>query len=129
MRIVRMRDSYLSEGAERPDPTPVEKVIKKPRLGLNERIAAAIQAERLRARAEAEGYETFEEADDFDIDDEEPWPETIYERDLAPDPSAPDDPVPASQPDTEGSGSGEVTEGDQPSEAAPAAPPPDPDVT
>ena len=46
----------------------------------------AIQHERMRAAAEAEGYETFAEADDFDVPDEddiEPWSAYEMEEEFA----------------------------------------------
>lgn len=61
-----------------PDPVPVAppvSVMRKP--SLVEQVQALVRSERLRAEAAAGGYETFAEADDFDVDDDydpsSPW--------------------------------------------------------
>lgn len=65
-------------GCERLDPTPVALPVafKRPPT-IQEQIAQMIRSERLRQAAEAAGYETFEESEDFDVDDDfdpkSPW--------------------------------------------------------
>lgn len=73
-------------GRERPDPRPME-----PPLGyrrsptLAEQIAAAVRSEALARAAEAEGMETFDEADDFDVGDDYD-PSSPYEQYFEPTP-------------------------------------------
>lgn len=63
---------YLDDGGEYPDPTPMA-----PPLGYKKQpsmvslIRDMIASDNLRKAAEAAGMETFEEADDFDVDDPE----------------------------------------------------------
>lgn len=61
-------------GHEIPDPTPVAAAIgHRPGPTLREQIRDMIQSEKLRMEAEAAGFESLEEADDFDVgDDYEP---------------------------------------------------------
>lgn len=67
-------------GREIPSDIPME-----PPLGyvqapsLMEQIQQMVRGERLRAEAEAAGFETFEESDDFDIPDDPLEPLTAYE--------------------------------------------------
>ena len=62
------------KGNEVPDPTPMEPpvgFVSQPPL--REQIRQMVLSERLRLEAEAAGAETFEEADDFDVpDDQDP---------------------------------------------------------
>lgn len=66
-------------GREVPDPTPVSVPagLSRP-LSLQEEIKRFMRSEQMRIAAEAEGLETFEEADDFDVD-EDPDPLSAYE--------------------------------------------------
>ena len=69
-------------GEETPDPTVLEPpvgFIQQPPL--REQIRQMVLSERLRQEAEAAGQETFEEADDFDVADDEDPPGTRYELD------------------------------------------------
>lgn len=63
---------YLDEhGRELPDPTPIAPPVgfrRQPSLA--EQIRAMVRSERLRQEAEAQGFETFEEADDFEVGDD-----------------------------------------------------------
>lgn len=70
---------YDEHGREILDPTPVAMPVgfKRP-PSLDERIRAFVRTELSRQAAE-EGNETFEEADDFDVPDEEESPLSRYE--------------------------------------------------
>lgn len=70
-------------GREIPDPTPMEVPHdwKRP-LSLHEEIRRFVRSE-LSRQAEAQGEESFEEADDFDVD-EDPDPLSPYEIPEAP---------------------------------------------
>lgn len=58
---------------EIPDPVPMEPPIGYvPTPPLVDMIRSMIQSEKLKAEALAAGYESFDEADDFDVDDDEP---------------------------------------------------------
>jgi len=60
------------EGREKLDPKPVAPQIgykKQPTIA--ERLKEMVRSERLKMEAEAQGAETFEEADDFDVDDDQ----------------------------------------------------------
>lgn len=62
---------YNEKGQEIPDPTPVELPLgfRRP-PSIHELIKAAVRDEMSR-EAESQGMETFDEADDFDVDDDE----------------------------------------------------------
>lgn len=62
---------YDESGGELMDPTPIAPPLgykKSPTIA--EQIRTMIQGERLRQEAEAAGYESFEEADDFEVGDD-----------------------------------------------------------
>lgn len=86
-------------GYEVPDPTPTD-----PPIGhiagpdLIEQVRAMVRTE-LSRRAEEEGFETFEEADDFEVDDDEADYVSPYEMFFNPAPGEPDGPP---SPATEG---------------------------
>jgi len=95
-------------GREKPDPRPVEVPIGRGRAeSLADQIKRLVR-ENLSQVAAREGYETLEEADDFDIDDEEGELLTSYEvvelplvegdKDATFDPKAPPEP---SEPSTD----------------------------
>lgn len=66
-------------GRELCDPTPMEPPLGyNPQPSLAEQMRMMIESERLRLAAEAAGYETFEEADDFDME-EDPFPRSPHE--------------------------------------------------
>lgn len=67
-------------GAEIPDDTVMEPplgFIQQP--SMMELIAQMVRSEHLRRAAEAEGFETFEEADDFEVEDEDNEPMSAYQ--------------------------------------------------
>lgn len=73
------KSSYNEKGEEVLDPTPIKiPAIMRPAMTLNERILMLTRQELSRA-AQAGGMDSFEEADDFEIDDdiplESPWEE------------------------------------------------------
>lgn len=72
--------SHDEFGREVPDPTPVELPIgfRRPET-LQEMMARMIQGELARREFE-QGYETFEEANDFEVDDDDPADRvTVYQ--------------------------------------------------
>jgi len=68
----RIRTARLDpKGREIVDPVPVAPPIGYIKQeSLHEQIARMVRSERLRQEAEAAGFETFEEADDFDVGDD-----------------------------------------------------------
>lgn len=69
---------YDKKGREIPDSRPVEMPLNFRRpLSLNEQIQRMIR-EQLSQAADQQGFETFEESDDFDVDEEEE-PESPHE--------------------------------------------------
>lgn len=71
--------SYDEFGREIPDSRPVAVPAGWERpLSLHDQIKRFIRAQ-MSQDAAAAGDETFEEADDFDIDDEDPLPVSMYE--------------------------------------------------
>lgn len=73
------RQAYNEKGQEIPDPTPIEVPLKMQRPpDIHELIARAVRGERVRQRLEQEGFESWEEANDFGEDDEE-GPVSKYE--------------------------------------------------
>lgn len=71
---------YDELGRELPDPTRIEAPVefKRPET-LEEKIARAVYTLEWRKRVQAQGYETAEEADDFDVADDVELPTTQYE--------------------------------------------------
>lgn len=87
----RVKGAHLKfddEGREIMDPLPIAPPIGyKKAPSISEQIRTMIRSERLRQEAENEGYESFEEADDFDVGDYDP--KSPYEEEFEPLP--PDD--------------------------------------
>lgn len=124
------------DGREIPDPVPMAPpigYIKQP--SMVEHIRSMVRSEQLRMAAEAGGAETFEEADDFDIGEDElpgtPWeadfePVSELKRRAAAEESGGSGgtPPPVSEPPAPGARSEEPPQAPapQPSTAAPAAP-------
>ena len=76
-------------GFEVPDPTPVAPPVGYVRhVPLAEQIRNMVRSEALRQAAEQAGAETFEEADDFDVEDFDPRSpyEEVFEPPIKPDP-------------------------------------------
>lgn len=74
-------EEYLdSLGREQPNPTPVAPpvgFVKQP--SMVEHIRGMVRSELMRQEVERAGFENFEEADDFNIDDDPIDPTTPYE--------------------------------------------------
>lgn len=70
---------YNAKGQEIPDPTRNEVALgfRRPK-DIHEMIQEALRGERMLQSAQLAGMETFEEANDFDVD-EEPDPLSVYE--------------------------------------------------
>lgn len=85
-------ETYLDKrGREIPDPLPMAPPIGYKRSpSLAEQIRAMVVSEKLRQEALESGFETFEESDDFEIEDDPADPRTPYEAvfDPAPTPVA-----------------------------------------
>lgn len=74
----------LADGSEKLDRTPIAPPIGYQRqVPLHLQIREMVRSEALRQAAEAAGAETFEEADDFEVDDDYD-PTTPYENDFDP---------------------------------------------
>lgn len=73
--------------------------VKQP--SLSERIRAMVRSEHLRAAAENAGFETFEEAEDFDVDDDPELksPYEVHDEPLAAFPDRPATPPPEPPPE------------------------------
>lgn len=72
-----------SKRREKPDPIPMQPPIGyKKSPSLSEQIRAMVRSEQLARDLAAQGVETFEEADDFDIPDDPVDPSTPYEADF-----------------------------------------------
>lgn len=72
---------HSAAGREIPDPVPLAPPVGwKKQPSLAEQIREMVRSEKLAQEAAAAGYETFEEADDFDIPDDPVDPTTPYER-------------------------------------------------
>ena len=77
----RKRDLLNEQGGEVPNPLPVAPAIGNRRVpSLAEKVRTMVQSETLRREAENAGFETFEEANDFDVEDDDfPLDDTPYE--------------------------------------------------
>lgn len=77
---LRGMSGYNKRGEEVPDPKPgALKIDVEAELPLEIKVMRAIRSEEWDRRRQAEGVETFEEANDFDIDDELPEFRSIHE--------------------------------------------------
>lgn len=94
-------------GDELPDPTPMAPPIGyKKQPSMVEHIRTMIRSERLRQEAEAAGAESFDEADDFDVEDDD-FPPSPYEFDHLFEPPTSIDHPPKAEGGGEGGGSPE----------------------
>lgn len=86
LRSYGLRPVYLDDnGHEVLDPTPMAPPIGyKPQPSMVDIIRAQIRSEALAREAEEQGFETFEEADDFDVEDFDPT--SPYEEIFDPEP-------------------------------------------
>lgn len=78
--------SYNEKGEELPNSTPLELPVgfSRPQT-LQERMRYLLRSEELKRALESAGEETFEEADDFDVEEQDPLEGTPYEDDFEPD--------------------------------------------
>lgn len=75
------------QGREHPDPVPTAPPLGySPPPDLLSMIRNVVQSEQLRQKAEQEGFDTFEEAEDFDLEDDPLDPLTDYEKVFEPPP-------------------------------------------
>lgn len=125
-RRVKAQANYLTEdGREKPDPTPIAPpvgYIRQPTMV--DRMRELVRRE-LSSQAADQGFETFEEADDFEIGDDYD-PRSPYEEIFEPMPvTAPAAPAAApAAPGAVGGGSGEATPTPPPAPAPTPAPTP-----
>lgn len=100
-RCERTQDIFLdTAGREIPDPTPMAPPVGyKKQPSMVDHIRSMVRSELLRQSVAAEGLETFEEAEDFDVGDDYD-PTTPYEAVFDPPPPAPETPpaAPAAAP-------------------------------
>lgn len=79
-REIPLREGFDEFGRELPDPTPMEVPVSYCQgPTLKETIQRMMHHEMLRQRADAEGFDSFEEGDDFEIEDDPLDPHTPYE--------------------------------------------------
>lgn len=80
------REGHIVNGVEKPDPTPMSPPLgHKYQEPLALQIRRMVRSEALQLAAESAGMETFEEADDFDVDDgEHDLPGTQWENEFDP---------------------------------------------
>lgn len=78
-------DRYLNKaGQEIPDPRPAAPALgKKPGMNIRDYIATMVRSEKMQQELDAQGVETFEEANDFEVG-EDYFPDSQYENDLEP---------------------------------------------
>lgn len=76
------RSGYNKKGEEIPDPTPRElKIDLEAEMPLELKVMRAIRSEEWVHLMEKQGRESFQEANDFDIDEEEPEFKSFHEND------------------------------------------------
>lgn len=85
VKRVSNADRYLNKaGQEILDPRPAAPALgKKPEMHIRDYIRSLVMSEKLRQDLEAQGVETFEEANDFEVG-EDYFPDSEYENDLEP---------------------------------------------
>lgn len=77
---LRGLSGYNKRGEEIPDPTPTALTIDpEVEMPLHEKVMRAIRSEEWSRRMQAQGRETFDEANDFDVPDEPPEFKSIHE--------------------------------------------------
>ncbi|UDN67831.1 hypothetical protein [robinz microvirus RP_142] len=91
---VQSTSAIGSDGREYPDPIPTAPPVgyKTPPT-IMDMIKSMIHSEQLNQKAQAEGFDTFDEAEDFDIEDDPLDPHTEYEAVFDPPPNPLPDPV------------------------------------
>jgi hypothetical protein len=88
---VQVTSGIDQDGREHPDPVPMSPPVSlgRQRDTLVDTIKRLIAEETFRQAVDAEGFETFEEAEDFDIEDDPMDPKTPYEAVFEPPPPSP----------------------------------------
>lgn len=94
-----MLKNFIMRFRETVDPTPVAKPLNLRIPSQTERILALVRHEQAMAAQRGE-FETFEEGDDFELDDGEEW-SSPYEEIFEPDPVVPPPAAPAAAPTPE----------------------------
>ena len=94
------QDHYLTDaGYEVPDPTPMAPPVGyKRQPSMVDHIRQMVRSEHLRMHAAAQGFETFEESEDFGEDDDDRLPATAYEAVFDPQEPAPPSDGPSATP-------------------------------
>ena len=78
----RLLRKALSPDGLIPDPVPIAPPIGyKKQPTMVELVRSMVQSERLALEAQLAGYETFEESEDFDVDDPDDMPRSRHEHD------------------------------------------------
>lgn len=82
---ISQQDRYLNKaGQEIPDPRPAAPALgRKPEMHIRDYIRTLVKSERLQQDLDAQGVESFEEANDFEVGDDY-FPDSQYENDLEP---------------------------------------------
>jgi len=84
---VQVTSGIGTDGKEYPDPVPVKPAVTlQQKASVLNQIKDFVHSERLRQLADAEGFDTEEEANDFDVEDEFIPDPTPYEKEFFPDP-------------------------------------------
>ena len=110
-------------GHAKPDPVPIAPPIGyKRHPTIAETVRDLIRSEKLKNAMQEAGEETFEEADDFDVDDEPPLPPHLYEPNFDPGLQTPTAPPPPPPPDPPPAAT--APEPERPSQAQTPIPPP-----
>lgn len=95
----RQEHFLTDEGYEIPDPTPMAPPVGyKKQPSMVDNIRAMVRSEMLRREAEAAGFESFEDSEDFGEDDDDRLPTTAYEAVFDPAEPAPPSDGPAGTP-------------------------------
>lgn len=82
---VQVSSEIDDRGNELPDPLPMAPPVGyQPEPTLGEMIRRFVQSEQLRAKADAEGFDNWEEANDFDIPDDPLDPDSPWEDEFDP---------------------------------------------
>lgn len=75
------RPKWTQNGEELPDPTPLAASVPiTPQKTIHEKVLDVLRSERWNEMMRAQGMETFEEANDFEVGDEDDLPPSMYEQ-------------------------------------------------
>lgn len=71
---------HTKDGLEKPDPTPIEVPLSQKPVSLVDQMARLVRDENFNAHLRNQGVDTFDEANDFDVSDQDPdLPPSPYE--------------------------------------------------